>query len=125
MFGINYLGSNLRWLRTPTATHEDFARENDDLKVPSERSFGITFCVVFAVFRGDFPFGLTETSGLGLLGSSLAVRRSWASGLARQVLGATEQAVVLVRFGLLLHKVMTPLIMGHLVLWADSHPWDC
>ena len=89
-----------------TATHEDFARESD-IKLPSERSFGITFCVVFAIFAGlSFWFDGTLWPWLG--GASLGFGTI---GLAWPALLAPLNKLWF-KFGLLLHKVMTPLIMG-------------
>ena len=89
-----------------SATHESYgARE--ELPLPSERSFGITFFAVFLIF------------------ALISVWRGgswwpWLGGIA-VVFGAAGLVVPAVlrplnklwfKFGLLLHKVMTPLIMG-------------
>ena len=92
--------------KNPTAIHEDFARDAD-LKGPSDRSFGITFCVVFALFAGLslwfggtwWPYLAGISAVFGLLGLVLP-----------SVLAPLNKLWFL--FGLLLHKVMTPLIMG-------------
>ncbi|MEM1200698.1 MAG: SxtJ family membrane protein [Pseudomonadota bacterium] len=89
-----------------TATHEDFAREND-IKLPSERSFGITFGVVFALFAGlSFWFDGTLWPWLGGVSAVFG-----AAGLVWPAVLAPLNKLWF-RFGLLLHKVMTPLIMG-------------
>lgn len=89
-----------------SATHESYgARE--ELPLPSERSFGITFCVAFAIFAlisvfrgGDWwPYlsGIAAVFGAaGLIVPTILrpLNKLW------------------FKFGLLLHKVMTPLIMG-------------
>lgn len=88
------------------AIHEDYARK-DEVKVGSERSFGMVFAGVFALI-GLFP----------LLGD--APVRLWALGIA----AAFGLVAIIVpaalkplnrlwfRFGLLLHKIVNPLIMG-------------
>ena len=89
-----------------SATHESYgARE--ELPLPSEKSFGVTFCVVFAIFAlisvfrgGDWwPYlsGIATVFGAaGLIAPNILrpLNKLW------------------FKFGLLLHKVMTPLIMG-------------
>lgn len=90
----------------PTATHETFNR-SEDLKGPSNRSFGLTFCVVFAIFAG------------------ISLWRGgnwwpWLGGIA-VVFGATGMLVpsllsplnrLWFLFGLLLHKITMPIIMS-------------
>lgn len=88
------------------STHEDYARKND-VKMGSNRSFGIVFAVVFAII------GLAPLWGGGPV-------RIWAVSIA-----ATFLAVALIypaalaslnrlwfRFGMLLNRITTPLIMG-------------
>ncbi len=92
--------------KRPAITHEDFARPND-LKGPTDRSFGITFCVVFALFAG-FSFWFDGNLWPWLIGISgffgaLGV-------LAPALLAPLNRLWFL--FGMLLHKIMTPLIMG-------------
>lgn len=77
------------------------------MKGPSDRSFGITFCVVFALFAGFsfwfdgnlWPWFLGISGLFGVLGIVIPV-----------VLAPLNKLWFL--FGLLLHKIMTPLIMG-------------
>lgn len=86
--------------------HEDLRREHE-VKRSNERSFGIVFAVVFAVV-GLWPL----LSG--------KVPRGWALGLAAVflLLGLFWQAPLRplnrlwLRFGLLLHAVVNPLIMA-------------
>ena len=86
--------------------HEDLRREHD-VKHSSERSFGIVFAVVFAVI------------GLWPLLNQAAIRL-WALGLAALFLGLALlwQAPLRplnrlwLRFGLLLHAIVNPLVMG-------------
>ena len=92
----------------PSQLHEDFAREAK-VEGSSDRSFGIVFAVVFAII-GLWP----------LLGSGQV--RIWALGIAVAfILAALARPGLLAplnrlwtRFGLLLHKVVSPLIMGML-----------
>ncbi len=88
--------------------HEDFGRE-DGPKAGSERSFGIVFAVVFAIV-GLWP----------LLDGGAA--RVWALIVAAVFLAAGLLTPSLLRplnrlwflFGMALHKVMSPLVMGFL-----------
>lgn len=86
--------------------HEDFSRE-ETVVGPSDRSFGLTFAAVFSIV------GLWPLPGRGEV-------RVWALAVA----GAFLLAALLVptvlaplnrlwmRFGLVLHKIMTPVILG-------------
>lgn len=90
--------------------HENMA-ERDDVKLGSERSFGFVFAVVFAIVSA-VPV-VTADGGL-------ADVRFWALGVAvafavvalvrPQVLRPLNK--LWFRFGLLLHKVVNPLVMG-------------
>ena len=87
--------------------HEDLSRRADAPKVGSERGFGIVFAVVFAVI-GLWPL---------LDGATVRV---WALVLAAAFLATGLFAPVLLRpfnrvwflFGLALHKIVNPLVMG-------------
>lgn len=86
--------------------HEDYARD-DGVKVGSEKGFGIVFAVVFAIIA-LFP----------LFGGGPV--RVWALAIAAAFLvcGFFIPAAlrplnrVWFKFGLLLHKIVSPLIMG-------------
>jgi len=88
------------------AGHEDLSRD-DGVKAGSERSFGIVFTVVFAVV-GLFPL---------LDGGAV---RAWALVVAGVFLGLALVAPRLLAplnrlwflFGQLLHRVVSPLVMG-------------
>ena len=88
------------------AIHEDFGRD-DGAKAGSERSFGVVFAVVFVII-GLWP--LWD-------GGSM---RLWALVMAGAFLAAGLFVPVILRplnrlwflFGIALHKVMSPLIMG-------------
>jgi hypothetical protein len=85
--------------------HENLDR--DDVKVASERSFGLVFAGVFAVIA-LWPF---------LWGGDI---RYWALAIAVLFLGAAlvrpqvlrPLNVLWFKFGLLLHHVVNPLVMG-------------
>ncbi len=88
------------------AFHEDFGRE-DGSKPGSERGFGIVFAAVFAII-GLWPL---------LDGAPI---RLWALAVAGIFLAAALFFPVVLRplnrfwflFGMALHKVMSPLVMG-------------
>jgi len=90
----------------PSSMHENYSR-TDDVKVGSERAFGLVFAVVFLLV------------GLWPLLSELPARM-WALGVAGVFLIAAFIAPRLLRplnliwfkFGLLLHKVVNPIVMG-------------
>ena len=91
---------------TPQGTHEDLHR-HDDVAVGSERAFGIVFAVVFTVIAlfpllgGGPPFWWALAVAAAFLVLALAAPR---------VLRPLN--LLWFRFGLLLHKVVSPLIMG-------------
>ncbi|MFN0042000.1 MAG: SxtJ family membrane protein [Alphaproteobacteria bacterium] len=86
--------------------HEDFAR-HEDVRGSSNRGFGMVFTIVFAVI------GLVPLLGGGGV-------RWWSVALAGAILGAAFFAPRLLapfnflwmRFGLLLHRAINPLIMA-------------
>ena len=87
------------------AAHENF--ERDDVRVGSERAFGIVFAVVFAIVA------LWPLIGGGGI-------RYWAVGIAVAFLAAALIRPAILRplnlvwfkIGLLLHHVVNPLVMG-------------
>ncbi|HEX2092498.1 MAG TPA: SxtJ family membrane protein [Longimicrobiaceae bacterium] len=88
--------------------HEDLSRE-EEVKGPSERSFGIVFTTVFAVL-GVWPL----LHGRGV--------RTWTLGVAAAFLVLTLARPALLaplnrlwfRFGLLLHRIVSPIVLGML-----------
>lgn len=86
--------------------HEDYGRA-EEVKLGSERAFGVVFAVVFAAV------------GLWPLGAGSAVR-AWALGVGLVFLVAALARPGLLRplnrlwfrFGLLLNRVVNPLVMG-------------
>jgi hypothetical protein len=91
-----------------TDHHEQIGRR-DETKTPSERGFGITFAVVFALMalwlwlRKDLPLWAVASLALSL--ATLA-----AAYLAPTALRPFN--LLWFRFGMLLHHIVTPVIMG-------------
>ncbi len=91
-----------------TDHHEQIARP-DATKTPSERGFGITFAVVFALLavwlwlRKDLPVWAGASAVLSV--ATLA-----AAFLAPHALRPFNK--LWFRFGMLLHHIVTPVIMG-------------
>ncbi len=87
-------------------THESF-RERDAVKVSSDRSFGVVFAIVFAII------GL-----LPLIGGDMP--RWWALAVAALFMIVVGAAPTLLsplnwlwtRFGLLLHRIVNPVVMA-------------
>lgn len=103
---------------TPIASlHEDLTRD-EVVARGSDRSFGFVFAVVFAVIA---LAGWWRTHHL----------RTWAIGLSLLFLGLALLAPVVLaplnaiwaRFGLLLHRVTSPLILG-LMYGVGRRPGD-
>jgi predicted membrane metal-binding protein len=88
-----------------TGTHESF--ERGEVKASSDRSFGLVFAAVFAIL-GVWPavFG----RGLRLWALALAVAFLAAALAYPRVLHPLNS--LWFRIGLLLHKVVTPIVMG-------------
>ena len=88
--------------------HEKIDR-HDDVKAPSERSFGITFVVVFALLAAFtwWHRGLSTTFNITAgVSAAFAVFTLLAPRLLRPL------NLIWLKFGLLLHKVVNPIIMG-------------
>lgn len=92
--------------------HENLARD-EDVEVGSERSFGLVFAVVFAII-GLWPLtGAFGDEGAGPL-------RLWALGIAAVFVVLAFAApkalkplnLIWFKFGMLLHKIVNPLVMG-------------
>jgi hypothetical protein len=88
--------------------HEEFA-ERDDVKLPSERSFGITFAVVFALLSVWLYFrkGHAGYASLTLIAAAGFLAAAY---VRPEVLRPINK--IWLRFGLLLHKVINPIVMG-------------
>lgn len=99
-------------------THEAFDRE-EPVKGSSDRGFGIVFTVVFAVI-GLWP--LIHGNGPRLW--SLAVAFALlAVSLARPALLAPLNRLWM-RFGLLLHRIVNPAVMG-MLFYLVLTPFGC
>ena len=91
--------------------HHETLISDETVKPPSEKSFGITFAVVFALlaawlyWRKDLPFwsGLLAVASLGSLAAGYL-----APGLLRPL------NIVWLKFGLILHRIVNPIVMGFL-----------
>lgn len=89
--------------------HHEYRRDRAAIKAPTERSFGVTFAVVFALiaawqlFRHGVGVGAAASAGLalGFLAAAFA-----APALLRPL------NILWMRFGLLLHRIVNPVIMG-------------
>lgn len=89
--------------------HHETLTSNETVKPPSEKSFGITFAVVFALlaewlyWRKDLPFwsGLLAVVSLGFLAAGFL-----APGLLRPI------NLVWLKLGLILHKIVNPIMMA-------------
>jgi len=88
-------------------SHEKFSRSNGP-HMGSERSFGVVFAVVFAVlgswwaYQGNVDWGYSFLS-VGVVFALIAL-------IIPSVLHPLN--VIWFRFGLLLHKIVSPLILG-------------
>lgn len=90
-----------------SGAHESY-REHGELKTASDRSFGIVFAVVFGVVAAaQWYFGRPGWA-LGLAGGSLTFLG--AALIVPKVLAPLNW--VWTRFGLLLHKITNPIILG-------------
>ncbi len=94
------------------AVHEPFSR-SEEIKQSSDRSFGIVFTVVFAVIGlwpmlGDGQIRVWSISIAGLLLAISVIRPAILAPLNR----------LWTRFGLLLHRITNPIIMGFVFFLA-------
>ena len=86
--------------------HENF-HKRDEVKVGSERSFGITFAAIFLII-GSFPLISGEPPGVwALCIGVIFLIAAFALPAALRPLN-----IVWFRFGMLLHKIVSPLVMG-------------
>ncbi|MEO5335298.1 MAG: hypothetical protein H7841_00180 [Magnetospirillum sp. WYHS-4] len=92
---------------TQKATFHESLDRKDEAKMGSERSFGFVFTAIFAII-GLWPLMVGEPARLLALGAAF-----FFLALALAVPAALKPLNrAWFRFGMLLHKVMTPLIMG-------------
>jgi predicted membrane metal-binding protein len=89
-------------------THEQFDKR-DDVKAPSERSFGFTFAAVFALLAA---FSYWHRGGSNTFYVTIAVSAVFAvvTLAAPRILRPLN--LIWLKFGLLLHKIVNPVIMG-------------
>src|SRR5436190_11225930 len=88
--------------------HEQFDKR-DDVKAPSERSFGITFAAIFALL-GAFSYWHRGTSNTFYIVLALSVVFAVVTATAPRLLRPLN--LIWLKFGLLLHKVVNPIVMG-------------
>jgi hypothetical protein len=91
--------------------HEPFDRREEDTRRPTERSFGITFAVIFTIIGliRLIHDGEVRWWALGVGALFLA-----AAYLYPAVLGPLNQ--LWFKFGLLLHRIVNPLVLGIMFL---------
>ena len=90
-------------------SHEDFSRE-DRVEVGSEKSFALVFAVVFAIIaavKTYLDLGLTTWAYIFLAGSVFFFVAAFTRPVILRPLN-----ILWFRFGLLLHAVINPLVMG-------------
>lgn len=85
----------------------DGKSRNEEVKIGSERSFGMVFAVVFALI-GSWPYFKGNDPHLWALGTAIAF--FVISLIIPRMLRPLN--LLWFRFGLLLHKIISPLIMG-------------
>ena len=95
--------------------HEDY-KQSDDVRAGSERAFGIVFAVVFTIV-GAWP--LLDEAPLRLWALGVADGFLAAAMIAPQTLKPLNQ--LWFRFGMVLHKIVNPLVMG-LLFFATVTP---
>jgi hypothetical protein len=95
-------------METSSGTHEQFDKR-DDVKVPTERSFGRTFTVVFALLAA-FSFWHHGFGGRFYVTAAVSVLVATVTLAAPQLLRPFN--LIWLKFGLLLHKIVNPVIMG-------------
>jgi hypothetical protein len=88
--------------------HEQFDKR-DDVKAPSESSFGITFAVVFAVLAAFSYWHRGVTPTLHVTAGISAVFALFTLAAPRML---RPLNLIWLKFGLLLHKIVNPVIMG-------------
>lgn len=98
-----------------TTGHHELSARHDDVKMGSERGFGIVFAVVFSIIALWPTFTLRALPKV-----DLAATRLWAIALAALFLAAGLLAPAVLKplnrlwfkLGLLLARIMNPIIMG-------------
>ncbi len=98
--------TKLKIVMSSFETPENF-RENSDVKIGSNRSFGFVFTVVFALLAG---YAWTTESEQYIVALGFSGLFFILACLAQNVLAPLNQ--LWFRFGQLLHKIVSPIIMG-------------
>jgi hypothetical protein len=91
-----------------TGHHESLTSE-ETVKPPSEKSFGITFAVVFGLIAA-WLYWRKHVPIWSVLAAAAALFFLAAGFLSPQILRPLN--LVWLKFGLLLHKIVNPLVMG-------------
>ena len=91
-----------------TGHHESLTSE-ETVKPPSEKSFGITFAVVFGLIAA-WLYWRKHVPIYSVLAAVAAILFFAAGFLAPQTLRPIN--LIWLKFGLLLHKIVNPIIMG-------------
>ncbi|MET4807472.1 SxtJ family membrane protein [Limibacillus sp. MBR-115] len=89
--------------------HHEYTTDRDDTKAPSEKSFGITFAVVFALLGA----WLLYSGGLGPWSiAAFVVSSGFLLAACVAPLCLRTMNLLWLKFGLLLHRIVNPLVMG-------------
>lgn len=91
-----------------SSMHEQYDKR-DDVKTPSERSFGITFAAVFALLAA-FSYWHRGASTTFAVTIAVSIVFAVATLIAPRILRPLN--LIWLKFGLLLHKIVNPVIMG-------------
>jgi hypothetical protein len=97
-------------MATKPSFHEDLRRD-EVVAPPSEKSFGITFAVV-ALLLALWLWWRKDATGWALVALAASAAFVAAGFLAPALLAPLNR--LWLRFGLLLHKIINPLVMGFL-----------
>src|ERR1700741_981642 len=90
-----------------SSLHEDLHRDDDAVVGPSDRSVGLVFAAVFAIV-GCWP--LWAAGGVRLWSLTIAAAFAAVALVVPRWLAPLNR--VWMRFGLLLHRIVNPVIMG-------------
>ena len=93
----------------PQGFHEDLTR-SQRVKAPTERNFGLTFTAVFAIIAGLMAWKGSYGWAAGFAGGALAfLALTFAAPSVLRPLN-----FLWLKFGLLLHRIVNPIVMGFL-----------
>jgi hypothetical protein len=91
-----------------TGHHESLTSE-ETIKPPSEKSFGITFAVVFGLIAA-WLYWRKHVPIYSVMAAAGAIFFLAAAFMAPQILRPIN--LIWLKFGLLLHKIVNPIVMG-------------